>query len=1152
MAGPEDDESKAKVEEDDFQEASERQGGAAKLPELQPVKTHESVQSETQAPDEFGLPVKPPRRRVHSVDQLESPELVKPPSGLAHAGKIVEESKGEEAKREVEQSKDDGGGSKTKEESRPSRTGTEAQSAPTSPRSPMSPPRSPGLSRKSMGDSADVHRHTAQKPSVGEYSHQQIAPKEEEDAKEEEEEEQWQEMPAYTEHRTFDDWGKVIAKGYDEMDEDTVAYGNLGGAGKGYTRVQMDEDAQSATSMDENTAYLFKDQYARNALDPEDDEARDLAMQMDTTKELLTEAQKFAYIGLVRLAINVMVREFDQYEKTKGAKRVVELAREALKMWGQKVMLGLYSHMEIDSQEQVMVEQLAEHGVVPSDLSPALMANARVKNPQAEQTSAAGSARVSDLGSARPSVNSARPNITAIEKSESKTSLDVPEPPRTPGSPVPSESEAQPPPAYQDHTADELHIEDPYELTDKSIDLDIRWTVLCDLFLLLIKDGQYDSRSRTLLERVGDSLSVPWQEISRFEKRVTDALEMQQEAEKENWNEDQHMKAREKAARRKRLVVMGLCTVGGGLVIGLSAGALAPVIGAGLAAGFTGIGVAGTGTFLGGTGAAALIGTTGTLIGGRIGLKGANRRTGAVKTFEYKPLYNNKRTNLIVTVAGWMTGKVDDVRLPFSTVNPVMGDIYSVNWEPEMLQSTGQTIQILGTEALTQTIQQILGATFLATLMAGLSLPIVLTKLAYIVDNPWSVSLARADATGLILADSLIDRNLGCRPVTLVGFSLGSRVIFSCLRELAKRGAVGLVQNVFIFGSPVVVKVDEWTRARSVVSGRFVNGYATNDWILAYLFRATSGGIMRIAGLATVNVAGIENVNVTHDVPGHMAYRGMMPTLLHDVGWMVDSVEFTEIEDPDPDNHEKRQRELILEIEEARREMDEKPEKKGWKSIFSRKKAAQKKGWETYDERQTHILEGQDAQESERVAAEQSNVMFDIDAVRREALSLAMEGGADLEEIKAHLSIREVESTLPALKIESLEAGPSLQVDGMNGVQKDRALNSMNGHLSSRRATNGTRDYDQYNEHDDGVTMTFDPESPVRTRPYLSSAKSTDGINKHEPASWDNLPSRLSRPDLRSVSTSPATGGNGGRVSAEEMGENPWDANGEGMEMSFE
>ena len=125
-----------------------------------------------------------------------------------------------------------------------------------------------------------------------------------------------------------------------------------------------------------------------------------------------------------------------------------------------------------------------------------------------------------------------------------------------------------------------------------------------------------------------------------------------------------------------------------------------------------------------------------------------------------------------------------------------------------------------------------LGSTILIALMAAIQLPVALTKLSYLIDNPWTVSQARADMAGLILADSLIDRNLGTRPITLVGFSLGARVIYSCLKELASRGAVGLVQNVYMFGTPVVAKKDEYVRARAVIPGRFVNGYATNDWIL--------------------------------------------------------------------------------------------------------------------------------------------------------------------------------------------------------------------------------------------------------------------------------------------------------------------------------
>jgi hypothetical protein len=173
---------------------------------------------------------------------------------------------------------------------------------------------------------------------------------------------------------------------------------------------------------------------------------------------------------------------------------------------------------------------------------------------------------------------------------------------------------------------------------------------------------------------------------------------MQEAASKENWNEDEHMANRKKMARNRRLVMMGLATVGGSLVIGLSAGLLAPVIGAGLAAGFTTIGVAGTGGFLAGAGGAAVITTTGVLSGGTIAVRAANRRTGAVRTFEYRPLHNKKRVNLIVTISGWMNGKIDDVRLPYSTVDPIMGDIYSVFWEPEMLQSMGDTINILATE----------------------------------------------------------------------------------------------------------------------------------------------------------------------------------------------------------------------------------------------------------------------------------------------------------------------------------------------------------------------------------------------------------------------------------------------------------------------
>lgn len=954
---------------------------------------------------------------------------------------------------------------------------------------------------------------------ISEWSHQHTAvPAEVPQADIEEDE--WQVMPAYASYDMYDDDNKLIAREVHESAEEGDAYAGLGGAGRGYTRVQLDEDAQSATSLDENTKYLFKEADATGVGELEDEEARDAVSQMQATKDLLTEGQRIAYVGMTRLIISIMIDEATVMAANKNSKKEVRLAAEAMHMWSQKMMVRLYAHMDISSAEQIMIEQLVQHGVRPSDLTPTLMQNARVKNPMAEDTSTSGET---------PS----RPASVISSKEDSTFSAS---PPRT--RVVNEEEPAASPPPYQEHAGEDLpEVRTPSQLpTTANIDIDLRWTVLCDLFLVLIADSVYDARSRVLLERVGDNMKVPWVEICRFEKRVTDALEMQQSAEKENWNEDVHKENRRKMALKKRYMLMGLATVGGGLVIGLSAGLLAPVIGAGLAAGFTTIGVAGTGGFLAGAGGAAIITSSAAASGGIIAVRAANRRTGAVKTFEYRPLHNNKRVNLIVTVSGWMTGKVDDVRLPYSTVDPIMGDIYSVLWEPEMLQSMGDTINILATEALTQGLQQVLGSTILMGLMAALQLPVVLTKLAYLIDNPWTVSLDRANSAGLILADSLIDRNLGTRPITFVGYSLGSRVIFSCLKELARKGAYGLVQNVYLFGSPIVANKDDYMRARSVVAGRFVNGYARNDWILGYLFRLTSGGLGRVAGLAPVEeIPGMENVDVTELVVGHMAYRTAMPRLLMEVGWLVESDEFTEIEDPDPENHAARQRELINEIEEARKEFDKKEkESKGSFGFFSRKKKAaiEKKEWETYEE----VKAGPETRKSHDEDGSNNGVLFDIDAIRAELASEQMEVRelpSTLPPMK--LDVRELQSTLPPMKLD-LNAPGSLNPRNSLRETKSHDPSTMlkaydsrpspahsPRHSSSDLRPPATSIPLYHLADEDEIQMTFDTsyQSPPRSATHSTSdlPLRTSASPHPPPADPTDGIATLQRPELKSSNT---------------------------------
>jgi hypothetical protein len=249
--------------------------------------------------------------------------------------------------------------------------------------------------------------------------------------------------------------------------------------------------------------------------------------------------------------------------------------------------------------------------------------------------------------------------------------------------------------------------------------------------------------------------------------------------------------------------------------------------------------------------------------------------------------------------------------------------------------------------------------------------------------------------------------------------------------------------------------------------------------------------VLRVAGLGQVQVPTIENVNVTELVPGHMAYRTAMPKLLREVGWEVESDEFTEIEDPDPDNHEKRQRELINEIEEARKELEKKAaekEKRGSKMSWWKRKKADKKEWEVYDEssqRQAPI-----DKDADPAKIAENPVMFDIDAIRREVAALAAETkpyDADEREFE----IKEIKSTLPPMKI---ELPPAPAPSPYSNLRETKSYNDSLGisgadskaaSTSNLSTTNGThipnnakQSFEEYDEFDDPsagqMEMTFD------------------------------------------------------------------------------
>ncbi|CAH0481815.1 unnamed protein product [Peronospora belbahrii] len=212
------------------------------------------------------------------------------------------------------------------------------------------------------------------------------------------------------------------------------------------------------------------------------------------------------------------------------------------------------------------------------------------------------------------------------------------------------------------------------------------------------------------------------------------------------------------------------------------------------------------------------------------------------------------------------------------------GDQYCLVWEEAGLRRFGKSMRTFAAEQVsTYAATEMVKYTALAALFAAVALPRAILRLADIIDNSWTVTMNAADASGKLLADALRKREQGLRPVTLVGYGMGARLIFSCLKELAKSGSInescGIVENAVLLGSPVPIARDDWTNARRVVSGRLINGYSEKDWMLGLMYRYQSWAL-NSAGIAPLDIIGVENVDLSGIIGGHLEYKSKIGAIM--------------------------------------------------------------------------------------------------------------------------------------------------------------------------------------------------------------------------------------------------------------------------------
>lgn len=267
----------------------------------------------------------------------------------------------------------------------------------------------------------------------------------------------------------------------------------------------------------------------------------------------------------------------------------------------------------------------------------------------------------------------------------------------------------------------------------------------------------------------------------------------------------------------------------------------------------------------------------------------------------------DRRMRLVLCVNGLLTTQ-DEVCSPWKCLGS-QNEVYVVRWETETLEKIGSAfetllkskawtecrkelnrtpskLKMLATEALVRRLTfQVL------TKMLLYDWPNSLLRSSKVVDNAWIMGMTRSTKLSSCLSDLITGHLHGERGLSLIGYGVGARAIYLTLTYLAERKLYGLVDSVVLMGAPIPSDTGTWTALKSVVTGRFVNVFAKNDYMLAFASRS-GPSYFGMAGLGCIEgVGGVENHDVSDILDAHVQYPSLVGEILERIGW--DELEIT-------------------------------------------------------------------------------------------------------------------------------------------------------------------------------------------------------------------------------------------------------------------
>ncbi|KAG0139335.1 hypothetical protein CROQUDRAFT_101713 [Cronartium quercuum f. sp. fusiforme G11] len=425
---------------------------------------------------------------------------------------------------------------------------------------------------------------------------------------------------------------------------------------------------------------------------------------------------------------------------------------------------------------------------------------------------------------------------------------------------------------------------------------------------------RYGALDRAMIFRVAKALSIPAELVYHGERIVAQELFfILKESESGNLAQtepphDQTLTQRSRSALASaaskskwlRYAGAGAGLVIGGVAIGLTGGLAAPVL-APLLVTLTGGGLG----FLASSGGAVLIGAIFGVAGGGLTGYRAQRRLEGVKEFEFVRISPSQAElstkgdvshvpslHATIVCSGFLL-KPTDYKDPWESAygETIDGrDVFAIKLETAALLAAGKSLENYVRDVIMQQgAIEILKRTVLASVMSAVALPAAFYKAAAVtIDNEFQRVRDKCEKAAILLADMIEADAHGERPLTLVGSSMGAITIFRALLELAKRGVTDTVDQVVLIGAPISPSSAEWEAAKSVVARRIVNVYSSDDWVLGVLVRLHSLLSLRmstkVSGLGNVGVSGVEEVDVSDLVSGHLDLGRQMVEIMKRVG----------------------------------------------------------------------------------------------------------------------------------------------------------------------------------------------------------------------------------------------------------------------------